>query len=1048
MPTAKDYLQVGVQKERNNEPSKILEPESEIQKNSCTAGFDSEGERREEKAGSTFERKATSRRERFGNTGRKDSEKATTDRAPGSAGSNSLNDINKLNCTDVPNEKLKIVYTNARSLGNKLDELFSFFSLSNPDILAITETWLNDEFRDGTVTPKGYKVYRRDRQEYNDKRGGGIAIFVKQELKVSLCQKLNNSKFEETLWLNIHLDNCKPLLVGVCYRAPQSNQTNNDLLLQLLSDMNELESSQILLMGDFNLPGINYEEFTAPDAFSNSFIDRVNDVYLVQHVNFHTRFMNNRSSLIDLIFTDDDDNIDKMTSLPPLGNSDHVCISFDLILMHNTETISSPKDQLNYWKGDYDALNAEFNSIDWDNTLSSNDVNENWLKLKNCIIESSNKFIPIRVARKMNSKPQWLTKKSMRAIKHKHATYAKYKQTGRLVDRANYVTARNKATDQCRMDRKNFEQNLISKFKTKPKLFYKHIRDQQSNRVEISNLVDNDGNTTKNDSESANLLNSFFQSVFTNESEIPRDMTINQRVDPDEHLNDIIFSVSDVSKLLSDINPNKSPGPDKINPKLLKSCPSLAKPLYMIFRQSLDSGVLPIEWKNSNISPIFKKGQRSQPCNYRPVALTSIVCKMMETLIKRAITSHLDSKQLLSVHQHGFQTGRSCLTNLLEAFEIWTRALDDGNQVDCIYLDFAKAFDSVPFERLILKLKAYGINGKLVNWIRDFLVGRKMKVSVRDSSSEWCDVLSGVPQGSVLGPLLFLVYVNDLPDSITSHSKTFADDTKLFRVISSLSDCRELQEDLNRIYSWTNLWLLKLNIQKCKVMNISSSRRETINHNYTMGPQDATTELAVVTEEKDLGIYVSSNLQPSKQCATSVSKANKMLRSIRKSFSHIDRESFLILYKTFIRPNLEHCIQLWSPFLRKDIDLMERVQRRATKIVPQLKHLPYHDRLSQLNLTTLETRRIRGQMIEVYKLLNNFDKINHEQFFELDLSNRRGHSKKLKKQHARTNLRKNFFSLSVVNEWNALPPHVICAKSINSFKNLIDKHYKQREDRY
>ena len=214
----------------------------------------------------------------------------------------------------------------------------------------------------------------------------------------------------------------------------------------------------------------------------------------------------------------------------------------------------------------------------------------------------------------------------------------------------------------------------------------------------------------------------------------------------------------------------------------------LAQPLADLFNTSMDSGIVPESWKTANVTPIFKKGDKRDPSNYRPVSLTSTIGKIMEKIIRDHINKHMQLNKLYSPHQHGFRKGRSCSTQLLEVTEDWTKLLDEDNSVDCIYLDYKKAFDSVPHQRLMIKLHAYGIRGKLWKWIIAYLSNRQQQVVINGVASESTDVMSGIPQGSILGPELFLIFINDLPESIKSPDgavKLFADDTKLYSVVNN-----------------------------------------------------------------------------------------------------------------------------------------------------------------------------------------------------------------------------------------------------------------------
>jgi len=462
--------------------------------------------------------------------------------------------------------------------------------------------------------------------------------------------------------------------------------------------------------------------------------------------------------------------------------------------------------------------------------------------------------------------------------------------------------------------------------------------------------------------------------------------------------------------------------------------------LSIIFKKSLNTAKMPRDWKLANVTPLYKKGSKSDPANYRPVSLTSVVCKVMEGLIREKMVKHLDETAAFSKLQHGFMQGRSCLTNLLETFESWTEALDKGYGLDVLYLDFKKAFDTVPHKRLLIKLKEQGITGALLKWIEDFLTARKSRVGVRGSFSLWLDVLSGVPQGSVLGPLLFLIFVQDLPERVKCSIRMFADDTKLWKEIRHFQDSRELQEDLDSLSNWSEDWQLLFNAEKCKVMHVGHKFQTE----YHMGEAGNRKKLQETEKERDLGIIVMHDLKPAEQCKAAVAKAMSVIGMIGRHFKRLSKEDFMLLYKSYIRPKVEYCIQVWSPYRVKDIQCLENVQRRATKLVTKIRKLSYEERLKALRLTTLEQRRKRGDLIEVYKLMTGKEKVDYQQFFHKTSAghNLRGHSMKLTTQQSKRDVRKYFFSVRSVKSWNSLPQQVIDAESINTFKTRLDKHWR------
>ena len=272
-------------------------------------------------------------------------------------------------------------------------------------------------------------------------------------------------------------------------------------------------------------------------------------------------------------------------------------------------------------------------------------------------------------------------------------------------------------------------------------------------------------------------------------------------------LSDIVINSGIVKGKLCSLYPNSAPGPDEIHPRVLREASqALSVPLALLYRKSLDTGMVPQDWKLGRVVPIFKKGDRHDPTNYRPVSLTSVACKVLESLIRDELMQHLVDAQLLSQCQHGFRPRRSCATQLLEVLDEWSRAMENHQAVDVLYLDFQKAFDSVPHQRLLHKLSCYGIRGKLLKWIEAFLTARRQYVVLNGQSSDWTEVSSGVPQGSVLGPLLFLVYVNDMPEVVHSSMQMFADDTKLYSMVNSPHEAVSLQADLEAMVRWSDNW--------------------------------------------------------------------------------------------------------------------------------------------------------------------------------------------------------------------------------------------------
>ena len=366
-------------------------------------------------------------------------------------------------------------------------------------------------------------------------------------------------------------------------------------------------------------------------------------------------------------------------------------------------------------------------------------------------------------------------------------------------------------------------------------------------------------------------------------------------------------------------------------------------------------------------------------------------------------------------------------------FEEITKWVDEGSPVDIIYFDLQKAFDKVPHQRLILNLKSHGMGNSIINWIEQWLTDRIQRVVVDGEVSSWKSVLSGVPQGSVLGPILFLVYIDDLEEGVTGNILKFADDTKLFRKTKEIGEKQKLQDDIDKLVRWSEKWQMLFNVGKCKCLHTGPGNTGM---NYEMGG----TILSKTGKEKDLGVTMNASMKVSEQCRIAASKGNQVLGMTRRNITYKENSCIVPLYKEIVRPHLAYCIQAWSPYLRKDIDMLEKIQR-ATKLIPELRDLRYEERLKECGLTTLETRILRGDQIELFKILNNYGNIDSNIFFEIKKSKiTRGHNFTLVKKQSRLDVRKYSFSQRTINVWNTLSTDCVHATSVNVFKNRIDKY--------
>ena len=591
----------------------------------------------------------------------------------------------------------------------------------------------------------------------------------------------------------------------------------------------------------------------------------------------------------------------------------------------------------------------------------------------------------------------------------------------------------------CKIDHLRGTENLVALIAAKFELFIKNHRGgplrppPSGARVKLA-----DGSLTDDGDIMAGLFASAFESVYVrtppNLEPAPHQIATS-RMPPVE------FDRQDILEVLQSLDTSSAAGADNIHPALLKSCAvELASPLFSIFCQSLRECRLPTQWKFSVVIPIFKKGSRYDPLNYRPVSLTSVTAKCLERIIAGRLTSYLESNALLSNHQFGFRSGRSTMDQLLLVYNDVSKWVDEGSVVDLVLFDFSKAFDVVSHPILLAKLFGVGVDRDLISWIEHFLTNRQMAVTAKGKLSSSRNVVSGVPQGSVLGPILFLIFVNCIADHLSCSYKIFADDLKIYMRVrhdsdaNLTSDTNLCQHDITTLQNVATSWNLKLNEGKCAVLRFKRKSHVLPPPQYYINQSPIRT----VQSQVDLGLLVDSNLKFHQHVANATRKAAALSQNFMKSTVCRSPDFMMSVFSSHIRPILEYASCVWNTGYVGDMRLLESVQRRWTKKVTSLSNLSYRSRLEALDQYSVSGRLLRNDLIQYWKIFHGKSSISPPDVFTLaPQSTTRGHRYKLSHVRTQTDVRRRAFAVRHVEVWNSLPDNVVSEKDLKVFKGML-----------
>ena len=944
---------------------------------------------------------------------------------------------------------LRFITVNCCSVVGKTAELHYLAQSIKPDVILGTESWLSSYHHNAEIFPKGYSIFRKDRPD--NIQGGGVFIAVAEEFTTSEEPELITHC--EILWVKLKLKGRRNLLVS-CFYHPHTHM--KDSLENFLESARRAVSNQnatIIIGGDFNFPGWDWHSKTLKStnypALHHSFKDGIEELGLEVMVREPTRGQN----FLDLFLTNHPSLVTRTENLP--GIADHDAVYLELQI--HPPSRKQPIRQIPIYKEEcipkLKAAASEVNTTILNRHNLDSDIEIVWTEFKDGLVQACTDHVPHRTTKSKSSLP-WIDYETKQMIRRRDRIHKRKKKTGRTDLDQEFKSLKQQIQRRLRRSHWQYVEGLVeSKHQNEDqttqiknnkanKRLYTYIKSKKTEGSNISPLKDN-GQLVTEAKDQAELLNKQFHSVFSPKISLSTEEFEQRCPVPPNHPTypkcpDITVTTEGVKKLLTNLDPHKAPGPDGITPKLLKTVANeIAPALTLIFKISIRRSALPADWKLAHIAPVFKKGERYKPSNYRPISLTSIACKMLEHIVTSHIMTHLEKHNILSEEQHGFRRGRSCETQLLGFVDEVSEELEKGRQVDTVVLDFAKAFDRVSHALLVHKLRRYGIVGSVNSWIEGFLADRQQVVLVNGTKSGLLPVESGVPQGSVLGPSLFLLYINDLPANIRSTTRLFADDTMCHNVTRSKTDQEVLQKDLNALSIWEKQWSMDFHPQKCSTL-CTSKKSTKLTPAYTLHGHT----IENVASTKYLGVTIQENLNWNDHITTTCKKANKTLGFLRRNLKIGNKKVKETAYKTLVRPILEYASPVWDPHQVDDTDSIDKIQRRAARWVNNRfrRTSCVEKMIEDLKWPSLKDRRKKARLEMFYKYHNKLVTINSKYCPKPSVSRlgrRRNNSCAYNIPQTRTLYRQSTFFPRTIPEWNHLPEDVVSASTLDLFKSRL-----------
>ncbi|MES9882533.1 MAG: reverse transcriptase family protein [Sedimenticola sp.] len=943
---------------------------------------------------------------------------------------------------------LNIGYLNIQGIcaNNKFDEVKIMLTSpenSNLHIFGLSETKLKDRKKTSAFQINGFQTpFRKDNHTNG---GGGLIMYVRNGINAKRRSDLE--KFEiACIWLEITPEKGKSFLVGCMYRPPDSKVEWVDRFENFM-DHALNEGKEIIVLGDINKNLLD-------EQINREWLNFINSLGLSQLVAEPTRVTNTTSTLIDHIYSNYEENISQ-ANVSKLCMSDHFAIFCNRKINHSASKNTHQTITYRSFKHfDETSFITDLHLVPWEvihNYDTIDDVLSAWMEL---FLEIVNKHAPLRIHRVKNKiQPDWLSSEILDCIKERN----KCKLNGQMEQ---YTFLRNKVSTMIQNSKKDSYKSKIEEGKDDPRSIWKIFKEfgASKNDGNSENIlgIKNENNTVCTDKvEVANIFNDYFVNVA---SKLKEPVSYSDSEELKTFINSSIpsnasFTIPEINeefvyKFLSHLDVSKATGLDFIGPRLLKiASASITPSITYIINTSITSGTFPKTWKQAKVNPIYKSGAKDEANNYRPISILPTLSKLIEKWVQKHIMDYLNNFNLLHQTQSGFRAGHSTESALILMIDNFLRAINQGKLVGCILVDFRKAFDLVDHTILLQKLKLYKCTEQTVKWFQSYLEQRSQVVSINGEKSEDMTVQYGVPQGSILGPVLFLLFINDLPLSLAGNvtgTDLYADDTSIYDIQSSKTDLQNnLQEALTKLGKWCKSNGMLLNTDKTKVMLITTRQKRTSMPEKDLELKYDDIDLHQISGDRILGIHIDQNLQWNTHFNNVCKKISSYLWLLSKIRSFLSIEHRTLFYKAYIQPHFGYCNVVWGESSNVNISKFTKLQRRACKLILAEQYIDLNTSLQILNILNFDECVFFQKAKTMYKITNHLTPQYLCDLFEMRPDNSEQTNMTLRSStnrnyivpKPRNTIFKSSFSYSGAIIWNSIPLEIRKSNSLNTFSN-------------